>query len=228
MSGIGQMMGYGAGAIDMVRLFGTALGDTQFKQLTIISTLFMLCSTAITCWAVTERVLLSESIRNEGRFRVLQQIYSTLFNLPSRIRAICWAQFWAWIGWYPFTFYSTIWVGEIYFRYDVPPDDNQSQDMIGAIGRIGSTSLAMYSFVTFAGVWILPLLVQSPDGSSFTDAQRLPRPVTGFLLRFHQRKPDLLTAWILGHLIFAGAMLLAPLASTSFRFATLLVCICGM
>ncbi|KAH6869753.1 major facilitator superfamily domain-containing protein [Thelonectria olida] len=225
MSGVGQMLGFGAGAVDMVQLFGTALGDTQFKQLTVISALFMLGSTALTCWAVTERVLISEPSRHEGRFKFLYQIYVTLFSLPPRIRAICWAQFWAWIGWYPFTFYSTIWVGELYFRYDVAPDARQSQDMIGAIGRVGSTSLAIYSFVTFAGVWILPLLVQSPEDGSFT--QRPPLAMTGFLTRFNERKPDLLTAWILGHLIFTGAMAMAPLA-TSFRFATLLVCICGI
>lgn len=225
MSGVGQMMGYGAGAIDMVQIFGTAFGDNQLKQLTIISALFMLGSTALTCWAVTERALVSEPSGNQRRFKVVRQIYGRLYNLPPRIRLICWAQFWAWIGWYPFTFYSTIWVSEVYFLYDVPPDETQSKDMTGAAGRVGSRSLAIYSVVTFAAVWILPLIVESPEARPH--AQQQSRPVSTFRESFTCKRPNLLDTWVLGHLLFAGVMLMAPLA-TSYSFATFLVCICGM
>lgn len=226
MSAIGHLIGYGAGAIDLIQLFGTALGDTQFKQLTIIATIIMLGSTALTCWAVTERVLVaSKPVKHKGRFKIFRQIYSTLQHLPPRIQAICWAQFWAWIGWFPFLFYGTTWVGETYFRYDVSPEARKSADTFGEIGRIGSTSLVMYSLITFAGAWILPLLVKSPEDESFT--RRPPRAIAGFLERFSKLKPDLLTTWICGHLLFAAAMCLAPFAR-SYRFATVLVCLCGL
>ncbi|KAF5676029.1 SUT1D-like sucrose transporter [Fusarium denticulatum] len=226
MSAIGHMIAYGAGAVDLLKLFGTTLGDTQFKQLTVISTIALLSSTSLTCWAVTERVLLaSKPTQHEGRFKVFRQIWSTLLNLPPRIQAICWAQFWAWIGWFPFLFYSTTWVGETYFRYDVPADARKSKDTLGAIGRIGSTALVIYSVITFAGAWILPIFVQSPEDNSFT--HRPPQAIAGFLTRFNKVKPDLLTAWMLGHIMFAASMSLAPFA-TSFRFATVLVCLCGI
>ncbi|KAI7767908.1 hypothetical protein LZL87_001782 [Fusarium oxysporum] len=226
MSAIGHMIAYGAGAVDLLKLFGTTLGDTQFKQLTVISTIALLSSTSLTCWAVTERVLVaSKPTQHEGRFKVFRQIWSTLLNLPPRIQAICWAQFWAWIGWFPFLFYSTTWVGETYFRYDVPADARKSKDTLGTIGRIGSTALVMYSVITFAGAWILPMFVQSPEDNSFT--HRPPQAIAGFLTRFNKVKPDLLTAWMLGHIMFAASMSLAPFA-TSFRFATVLVCLCGI
>ncbi|KAF5623320.1 SUT1D-like sucrose transporter [Fusarium sp. NRRL 52700] len=226
MSAIGHMIAYGAGAVDLLKLFGTTLGDTQFKQLTVISTIALLSSTSLTCWAVTERVLVaSKPTQHEGRFKVFRQIWSTLLHLPPRIQAICWAQFWAWIGWFPFLFYSTTWVGETYFRYDVPADARKSKDTLGAIGRIGSTALVIYSVITFAGAWILPMFVQSPEDNSFT--HRPPQAIAGFLTRFNKLKPDLLTAWMLGHIMFAASMSLAPFA-TSFRFATVLVCLCGI
>ncbi|KAF4999268.1 hypothetical protein FDECE_11562 [Fusarium decemcellulare] len=226
MSAIGHMIAYGAGAVDLLQIFGTALGDTQFKQLTIISTVTLISSTALTCWAVTERVLVSSKpTQHQGRFKVFRQIYSTLLNLPPRIQSICWAQFWAWIGWFPFLFYSTTWVGETYFRYDVPADARKSQDTLGAIGRIGSTALVIYSVITFLGAWLLPLFVQSPEDNLFT--HRPPQAIADFLKRFNNLKPSLLTAWMGGHLMFAGAMSLAPFA-TSFRFATALVCLCGI
>lgn len=226
LSAIGNVIGYGAGAVDLPKVFGSALGDTQFKQLTVISTVVFVVTTAVTCWAVTERVLVtSKSDGHQGHFKVFRQIISTLRNLPPRIQYICWAQFWAWIGWFPFLFYSTTWIGETYFRYDVPPDARKSKDTLGAIGRIGSTSLVLYAIITFTSAWILPLLVQSPDDSSYT--HRPPQALAGFLTRFNKIKPDLLTAWMLGHLLFAGAMALAPFAA-SFRFATVLVCLCGI
>lgn len=33
-----------------------------------------------------------------GAIQVLSQLFKTTFELPPRIQAICWAQFWAWIG----------------------------------------------------------------------------------------------------------------------------------
>lgn len=33
-----------------------------------------------------------------GPVQVLSQLYRTAMELPPRIQAICWVQFWAWIG----------------------------------------------------------------------------------------------------------------------------------
>lgn len=226
MSSIGQVIGYAAGAVDLVKVLGTTLGDTQFKQLIIIAILAMIISNALTCWAVTERVLVSpRADKPQGRFNVFHQIWSTLLYLPPRIQAICWAQFWSWIGWFPFLFYSTTWVGETYFRYDVATGTKASIDGLGDIGRIGSKALVIYSSITFAGAFVLPMLVQSPEDMRFTP--RPPQAVAGLVKRFAGLKPDLLTIWICAHFVFSGAMALAPFA-TSFRFATVLVCLCGL
>ncbi|GJC83825.1 general alpha-glucoside permease [Colletotrichum liriopes] len=228
MSAIGHMLGYGAGAIDLVGIFGTTLGDSQFKQLTLIATFLMVFSSGVTCWAVTERVLVStryDPRKATGRFKVVRQIWSTLLHLPPRIQAICWAQFWSWIGWFPFLFYSTTWVGETYFRYDAPAEGKDSKDALGDIGRIGSLALVIYSTITFLGAWLLPLVVKSPDDDNFT--ARPPQAIAPYLDKFNKNKPDLMTAWVCGHLMFAAAMFLAPFAQ-SFRFATFLVAFCGL
>lgn len=228
LSAVGHMIGYAAGAVDLGAIFGDFLGDTQFKKLTIIAAFGILVSSFVTTMAVTEKVLVDirkDPRQTGGKFKVLSQIYSTILHLPPRIRAICHAQFWAWIGWFPFLFYGTTWVGETYFRYDVPDDARDSKDTLGDMGRIGSTSLVIYSVITFVGAWILPLVVKSPEDEDFT--QRPPQRFAKMLEKFQQYKPDLLTAWMIGHALFAGAMYLAPFA-TSFKFATVLVCICGL
>ncbi|KAI0020184.1 MFS general substrate transporter [Xylariomycetidae sp. FL0641] len=228
MSAIGHGIAYATGAIDLPSMFGTFLGDTQFKQLTVIAALGLVFTCGITCWAVTERILLAPKDgrrAQEGLFQIVKQIWHTLVHLPPRIRAICMSQFWAWIGWFPFLFYSTTWIGETYFRYDAAHDASQSGDALGEIGRVGSEAFIVYSVITFFGSWLLPFIIKSPDDRTYT--QRPPQSLKIAMEKFNKYKPDLLTAWMCAHATFAGAMFFAPFA-TSFRFATFLVCVCAL
>ncbi|CAJ2501642.1 Uu.00g044950.m01.CDS01 [Anthostomella pinea] len=228
MSAIGHGIAYGTGAIDLPSIFGTFLGETQFKQLTVIAALGLVATCGVTCWAVNERVLISvrhDARKEGGMLKVISQIWHTIVHLPPRIHAICMAQFWAWIGWFPFLFYSTTWIGETYFRYDVPHEAKDSGDALGEIGRVGSEAFLIYSVITFLGSWVLPMVIKSPDEKNYT--QRPPESIKHVVERFSKYKPDLLTAWMCAHATFAAAMFFAPFA-TSFRFATLLVCICGL
>lgn len=59
MIAIGHLIGYGAGTLDLVSIFGNLLGDSQFKQLTVIAAVAFLIAIGITSWAVEERVLIS-------------------------------------------------------------------------------------------------------------------------------------------------------------------------
>lgn len=59
MIAIGHLVGYGLGTIDLLKLFGTTLGDSQFKQLTLIAAAVLLLAVGVTSYAVEERVLLS-------------------------------------------------------------------------------------------------------------------------------------------------------------------------
>ncbi len=233
MASFGHLVGYAAGAIDLVRVFGPAFGDTQFKKLSIVASLSILMTCGITCWAVTERVLLKSAQHGlagtaDGPVarlsKIFRQIWSTLLTLPPRIQAICWAVFWGWIGWFPFIVYSSTWVGETYFRYDAP-EGAASSDVVGEMGRIGSYALTAYSAVTVLASGILPMLVRSPYNDTFT--RRPPASLAPLVELIDKLRPDLLTVWTCGHVMFACSMLMAPFAH-SFQFATVLVTLCGI
>jgi solute carrier family 45 protein 1/2/4 len=108
-------MGYAIGSIDTVRIIGTIFGDTQFKQMTVFAALFLVGSVLVTSYAVKERVLITarwilhllfarhanstrDSDDKPGAIQVASELIKTTMDLPPRIQAICWAQFWAWIG----------------------------------------------------------------------------------------------------------------------------------
>lgn len=59
MLAIGSLIGYAIGSINMVNVFGTSFGNTQFKQMTVVAALSLLASVLVTSCAVQERVLLS-------------------------------------------------------------------------------------------------------------------------------------------------------------------------
>lgn len=101
MVAVGSLVGYAAGAIDLRKVFGPMLGDSQFKQLTVLAALCLCITVGVTSWAVNERVLVSDGKEEDeelGPFEVLSTIVKTAMNLPRGIQAICSVQFWAWIG----------------------------------------------------------------------------------------------------------------------------------
>ncbi|MCJ1300362.1 hypothetical protein MMC08_003159, partial [Hypocenomyce scalaris] len=55
MIGIGHLVGYAAGTVDLLKVFGSTLGDSQFKQLTVIAAVVLLTTVGITSYAVEER-----------------------------------------------------------------------------------------------------------------------------------------------------------------------------
>ena len=100
MVAVGHLFGYAVGTIDLQIIFGKTLGDSQFKQLCVIAAFFFLTAVGITCYAVEERILVSakDADVKSGILKTLSTIVKTTMNLPDRIQAICWVQFWAWIG----------------------------------------------------------------------------------------------------------------------------------
>ncbi|KAJ6257838.1 General alpha-glucoside permease [Drechslerella dactyloides] len=238
MIAAGNVISYLAGSIDLVGIFGHwFLGNTQFKKLCLISSVILGGTVSLTSWAVSERVLLSrrESDTKEGVFHIFVVIYQTLFNLPNRIRAICFIQFFAWLGWFPFLFFSSTWVGEVFQRYDQPKlpksddgDGGRPKDAVADIARVGSMALVLFACISLIGSITLPWIVQSPP-SDTAHRRRPPQiaVVTRVLEFIKPFKPTLSTAWMVSHVIFAIAMSLAVFA-TSLRFATVLVVICGI
>jgi solute carrier family 45 protein 1/2/4 len=217
----------------------------------------------ITSWAVSERVLLSsgeaESIR-----KTLVTLWTRMRDLPPRIQAICNVQFWSWIGWFPFLFYGSTWVGklplyskhnggspllraqkmradvihtgETYFRYEYnEARDGPIDDVLGQVGRLGSTALVLYSFVTFGASLALPNLVQPAESSRGVAKPKFTgRPPSTFVASAQAAlkdlaavRPRLVTAWICSELFFAAVFMCAPFVR-SLWFASLTVALAGI
>jgi solute carrier family 45, member 1/2/4 len=239
MGAAGSVVGYFIGSLDLVTLLpGWLGGDTQFKKMIVVALAGLWICIGITSWAVGERVLLRsmEGDLDAGSvWSVLPALWKRTIHLPPRIRGIVWAQFWGWIGWFPFMFYSSTWVGETYFRYDHPsPDPGEVEsDMLGRIGQLGSVALVIFSIVTFASSVLLPYLITSPESEEIKEKftvrppPSLSQPIKALLLKASSMQPNLVTAWMISNLFFACIIFWAPFVR-SLHSATLLVALCGI
>lgn len=163
----------------------------------------LLGTVGITSVSVTERVQLSRyGERKKGFFlkvfNVILTLYRAVRTLPRRIGLIFCIQLCSWYGWFLFLFYSSTWVGEVYMKNSVTtPEsgDEQGQDTVGNIARVGSLSLTVFSSVSLLFSLLLPEVLRRVNritendgsvfpGSSFLGLGKLPR--NSFHRKFRQ------------------------------------------
>lgn len=155
--------------------------------------------------------------------------------MPKKIRKVCHIQFCAWIGWFPFLFYSTTYVGEIYTGHalatrhsllaiktvDATPmisadltavskDYSVTEEAI----RYGTFASFLFSIVAFATNLLLPLAL----GVSTKPGPAAKKTAARF---------GISQAWTCAHIFFALAMF-ATMMVTSQVAATFLVASVGL
>ena len=108
LMGIGNIFGYLCGFTVLPEFFKLG-GLTQFQCLCLIASLALATTTSINCIIKEDYSARSLPVRLErtGVMVVCRDLIHTYRFMPRRIRKVCHIQFCAWIGWFPFLFYST-------------------------------------------------------------------------------------------------------------------------
>ena len=236
MAAAGHLLGYFIGSLDIVSILGSRFGGSQFRSMILIAVVTLNFAIGVTCVSVSERRLMpSASSQAEPTFTVLTELFQHAINLPPRMQSICWIQFWSWVGFFPFMIYSSTWVGETYYRYELPASDSasESHDVLSKVGRLGSLSLVIMSTIQFTASVVLPYMVESPKGAhettSFTPrlSEGLSKAFEGVSLQVSKFRPNMVTTWMIGELLFASIMFCAPIVR-SLTFAMAIVAAVGV
>lgn len=136
------------------------------------------------------------------------------------------------MGWFPFLFYSTTYVADIYHD-TVPQDDSDpAADRVGEEVRAGSFAFLIYSLISLATSIILPLMVTSSYASMESRSKSIDINLFGksYSIASSAFKISFLTlprAWTISHFIFCFAMLSTFFAS-NVAIASILIGICGI
>ena len=108
LMGVGNIFGYFCGFTVLPELFRLRALN-QFQCLCLIASFALAVTTSINCTIKEDYSARSLPVRLERtEIRVVwRDLIHTYRFMPRKIRKVCHIQFCAWIGWFPFLFYST-------------------------------------------------------------------------------------------------------------------------
>ena len=166
-SGVGNIIGYLFGYANLPK-YMWFFGNTQFKVLCVIASLAMTITLTISCLCIKERDARLEgkpSKSSGGVIGFFKNLWRSMRRLPPQISRVCWVQFAAWIGWFPFLFYTTTYIGELYVEPYFAENPNMTPEEVDATWehatRIGTFALLIFALSTFAASVVLPWIVAS-------------------------------------------------------------------
>ncbi|KAJ5183088.1 hypothetical protein N7492_000704 [Penicillium capsulatum] len=165
VTGVGNILGYIFGYMDLPSYL-PFLGNSQFKVLCALASLSLGATLLASCMYIRERDPRLDgppATAGLGVVSFFRQVFKSIRNLPPQISRVCEVQIAAWVGWFPFLFYSSTYIGQLYANPifadhpDLPKDqvDRTWEDAT----RIGTFALLIYAVISFLANIILPLFV---------------------------------------------------------------------
>jgi len=155
MTNAGNIIGFGFGFLPLASLPVIRLiGGGQFRKFCIICMVILVVTVWITCWRHEEEERPKvERQQGQGKFQdVIGGIRHAILHLPKPIRRVCYVQLFAFMGWFPFLFYATTYMGQVMaYELDREPDGEIAT-------RTGEFAMLIYSVVAVIAGTILPPL----------------------------------------------------------------------
>lgn len=185
MTGVGNVLGYIFGYLNLPQ-YMSFFGNTQFKVLVVIASIAISSTVLISVLFIKERNPLldppSRSARESaGLIAFFKQVFKSIKRLPPQTKTVCQIQFFHWIGWFPFLFYITTYIGQLYVNPYLKPglSDDEVNKLWDKATRIGTLALLIYAITSFVSNLILPfLVVPTTDAQIPLDSGEFPRPIT--------------------------------------------------
>ncbi|KAK7060524.1 hypothetical protein VNI00_001290 [Paramarasmius palmivorus] len=152
MTHAGNIIGFGFGFLPLDKLpIINLLGGKQFRKFCVICIVILVITVWITCISHEEEE--RTTVGRQNKFReVLGNIYTAIVNLPRPIRRVCYVQFFAFMGWFPFLFYSTTYMGQV-MAHELNKEPNPD-----LATRTGEFAMLLYSIVAVIAGTVLPHL----------------------------------------------------------------------
>jgi len=153
MTNAGNIVGFGFGYLPLENLpIIRLIEGSQFRKFCIICIVILVATVGMTC-ANHQEEERPQSQNRQGNMRdVFINIYNAITSLPKPIRRVCFVQICAFMGWFPFLFYSTTYVGQV-MAYELNREPNPE-----LATRRGVFAMLIYSIVGVVAGTVLPHL----------------------------------------------------------------------
>lgn len=160
------------------------IGGGQFRKYCLVSAVSVIVCSVITCACIEEGVQSLNISADDGTTteahptisatsyqdqtsatdsikEAWTRIWDTARRLPRSIRRVCLVQVLAYMGWFPFLFYATEWVIEVWQAEQMRKGHHDGEDFKGISDQateLGSFALLIFSIVSLAAGTLLPYL----------------------------------------------------------------------
>ncbi|KAL4788028.1 hypothetical protein BJX76DRAFT_353580 [Aspergillus varians] len=165
LTGVGNIIGYIFGYINLPKIF-PFLGYTRFQILCALASVSLAVTLVISCLYIKERDPRLDGPSPSGNMGVVgffKQVFKSIKHLPPQAAKVCEVQIAAWIGWFPFLFYATTYIGQLYVNpiFDNHPglSDPDIDKAWDDATRVGTFALLVYAIISFVANITFPLFV---------------------------------------------------------------------
>lgn len=165
MTGVGNIIGYIFGYMDLPKYL-PFLGHTRFQILCALASMSLIVTLIISCSYIQERDPRLDGPPPTGSMGVVgffKQVFKSIKHLPPQAAKVCEVQIAAWIAWFPFLFYATTYIGQLYVNpiFDNHPglSDSDINKAWEDATRAGTLALLIYALISFIANITLPLFV---------------------------------------------------------------------
>ncbi|KAF8630339.1 hypothetical protein AX15_002989 [Amanita polypyramis BW_CC] len=154
MTNAGNIIGFGFGFFPLEKLpLINLLGGDQFRKFCIICIVILVITVWVTCVCHEEQERPEQQQVPITLSEVMANIWSALINLSMPIRRVCYVQLFAFMGWFPFLFYATTYMGQV-MAYEL-----KKEPKADLATRTGEFAMLLYSIVGVIAGTILPHFV---------------------------------------------------------------------
>ncbi|PSN59936.1 hypothetical protein BS50DRAFT_507415, partial [Corynespora cassiicola Philippines] len=202
---MGSVSGYLLSSFDLTIFLNLEI-MTPFQALCAAVSTLLVLSSAVTCSCVSHRIDPLAAPRSDGYLNesqvTVKKIVHVLLSLPEVVSQLFVIQFYSWMAWFPFIYYQTGYLSDLYVSETPLPHQWMTQGALSIIRedgiRAASRSALGFAVVSLVAATALPFITQKTLGQPRTSLQ--PRH------KFFQRL-SIPSLWICGHVWLATAMI---------------------
>ncbi|KAI3322299.1 hypothetical protein HD806DRAFT_501643 [Xylariaceae sp. AK1471] len=199
---IANILSYSAGYADLPQ-WVPCLGGSQFRILCVITSLTLATAILLMCFTIHEQRSdihnTTTSTTQETFNQKLRYICTCYSILPKQVQRVCWVQFFAWMGWFPFLYYIGLYISIIY-REQYPDDSIRANIPLTNLDeeavRMGSLGLLLFAVVALLGGVGFPKLLSHLDRDTKCHGKE----------KQTHRLKSMRLLWMLSHIFFAFCM----------------------
>ncbi|EEA22344.1 hypothetical protein TMatcc_008214 [Talaromyces marneffei ATCC 18224] len=242
-----SILSYAFGYMNLPEIF-PILGKTQFQVISVIGSFCLIGSLLVSCIFIEEQRT-HDKPRAAVRLSTMNSfgmIWKSARHLPPQIKKVFAIQFASWFGWFPFLFYITTYISQLYVNpiFDKHPglSNGEIDKTWSEATRIATSAYFLNAVVAFVGSLVLPLMVVAPSQKAFkasTSGSPLqsPQPTSSYgpflqnslyvLRKLRIPGLTLRRLWLFSHFLFAVCMFSTVFISSP-GIAALMIAIVGI